>query len=67
MSEGAVILSSVRTGIGKFGRSLRDISAQRLGSIVIAEALKRAGLEHRDVDEVIIGNVISAGLGQNPA
>ena len=67
MSEDAVILSSVRTGIGKFGRSLRDIPAQRLGSIVIAEALKRAGLEPGDVDEVIMGNVISAGLGQNPA
>ena len=67
MSEDAVILGSVRTGIGKFGRSLRDLPAQRLGSIVIAEALKRAGLESRDVDEVIMGNVISAGLGQNPA
>ena len=67
MSEHAVILSSVRTAIGKFGRSLRDIPAQRLGSIVIAEALKRAGLEPPDVDEVIMGNVISAGLGQNPA
>lgn len=67
MSEDAVILSSVRTAIGKFGRSLRDLPAQRLGSIVIAEALKRAGLEPRDVDEVIMGNVISAGLGQNPA
>src|SRR5512135_3021882 len=67
MSEDAVILSSVRTAIGKFGRFLRDLPAQRLGSIVIAEALKRAGLESRDVDEVIMGNVISAGLGQNPA
>jgi acetyl-CoA C-acetyltransferase len=67
MSEHAVILGSVRTAIGKFGRSLRDIPAQRLGSIVIAEALKRAGLEPPDVDEVIMGNVISAGLGQNPA
>lgn len=67
MSEDAVILSSVRSAIGKFGRSLRDLPAQRLGSIVIAEALKRAGLDPRHVDEVIMGNVISAGLGQNPA
>ena len=67
MPEDAVILSSVRTGIGKFGRSLRDIPAQRLGSMVIAEALKRAGIKPQDVDEVIMGNVISAGLGQNPA
>jgi len=51
MSEDVVILSSVRTGIGKFGRSLRDIPAQRLGAIVIREALKRAGLDPRDVDE----------------
>lgn len=67
MSEDAVILSSVRTGIGKFGRFLRDIPAQRLGAIVMAEALKRAGLQPKDVDEVIMGNVISTGLGQNPA
>lgn len=66
-SEGVVILSGVRTATGKFGRSLRDVPAQRLGAIVITEALKRAGVGPQDVEEVIMGNVISAGLGQNPA
>jgi len=65
--EEVVILGSVRTGIGKFGRSLRDIPAQRLGAQVITAALNRVGIEPRYVDEVIMGNVISTGLGQNPA
>jgi acetyl-CoA C-acetyltransferase len=63
----AVILSAVRTPIGSFGGSLKDISAVELGSIVIAEAIKRAGLNPGDADEVIMGNVIQAGLGLNPA
>jgi acetyl-CoA C-acetyltransferase len=67
MSEEVVIASCARTAIGKFGRAFRDISAPRLGAIVIGEALKRAGIGSHDVDEVIMGNVISAGLGQNPA
>ncbi|HXX53287.1 MAG TPA: acetyl-CoA C-acetyltransferase [Thermodesulfovibrionales bacterium] len=67
MPEEVVILGSVRTGIGKFGRSLRDIPAQRLGAQVITAALNRVGIEPRYVDEVIMGNVISTGLGQNPA
>ena len=66
MSE-AVILSGVRTAVGKFGRSLKDTPAPWLGSLVIKESLKRAGIRPRDVEEVIMGNVISAGLGQNPA
>lgn len=62
-----VILSACRTAIGKFGRSLVGVPAQRLGSVVIGEALKRAGVRASGVDEVIMGNVVSAGLGQNPA
>lgn len=63
----AVIVSATRTPVGKFGGSLKDISAPRLGAIVVREAVRRAGLEPKDVEECIMGNVISAGLGQNPA
>jgi acetyl-CoA C-acetyltransferase len=63
----AVILSAVRTPIGKFLGSLTPVSAVDLGSIVVREAVKRAGIEPGQVDEIIMGNVISAGLGQNPA
>ena len=66
MSE-PVILSACRTAIGKFGRSLVGIPAPRLGAIAVGESLRRAGIEAKEVDEVIMGNVLSAGLGQNPA
>ncbi|HEY9205630.1 MAG TPA: acetyl-CoA C-acetyltransferase [Candidatus Methanoperedens sp.] len=62
-----ILTGGVRTAIGKFGRAFKDVPAQRLGAIVIREALERAGITVQDVDEVIMGNVISAGLGQNPA
>ncbi len=62
-----VIASAVRTPIGDFNGVLRDISAVELGSVVIAEALRRAGLQASAVDEVIMGNVLPTGLGQNPA
>jgi len=65
--ENPVIISAVRTPIGKFGKSLLGVSAPLLGAAVIEEALKRAKLDAGDVDEVIMGNAISAGLGQNPA
>jgi len=61
----AVIVSAVRTPVGSFGGALKDISAAQLGAIVIAEALKRAGISGEQVDEVIFGNVLGAGLGQN--
>ena len=61
-----VILSACRTPIGKFGKSLVGVSAPSLGALVIEEALKRAGISADEVDEVIMGNVVSAGLGQNP-
>jgi acetyl-CoA C-acetyltransferase len=63
----AVILSAVRTPIGKFLGSLTPLSAVDLGAHVVREAVKRAGIEPAQVDEIIMGNVISAGLGQNPA
>lgn len=62
-----VIVSAVRTAIGKFGGGLKDISAPRLGAVVIREAVRRAGVEPKEVEECIMGNVLSAGLGQNPA
>jgi acetyl-CoA C-acetyltransferase len=62
-----VIVSGVRTAVGRFGGSLIDIPAYDLGAIVIKEAVNRAGIKPEEVDEVIFGNVLTAGLGQNPA
>ncbi len=62
-----VIISAVRTAIGKFNGTLKGIRSPKLGGFVIEEAVKRASIEKGDVDEVIMGNVVSAGLGQNPA
>ena len=61
-----VILSACRTPIGKFGKSLVGVSAPKLGAVAIIEALSRARVRPSQVDEVIMGNVVSAGLGQNP-
>jgi acetyl-CoA C-acetyltransferase len=63
----AVIISAVRTGIGKFQGALAPLSAVDLGACVVREAVRRAGIEPGQVDEIIMGNVVSAGLGQNPA
>jgi acetyl-CoA C-acetyltransferase len=62
-----VIASAVRTPIGNYGGSLKDISAVALGEIVYREAIRRAGLEPSQIDEVIMGNVLQGGQGQNPA
>jgi acetyl-CoA C-acetyltransferase len=62
-----VILSAVRTPIGRFQGGLAGLSATELGAKVIAEAVRRAGLQGKQVDEAIMGNVVQAGLGQNPA
>src|SRR5699024_9249129 len=62
-----VIVSALRTPIGSFGGSLKNISAVQLGAHVIKEALHVAGVKREEVDEVIMGNVLQAGLGQNPA
>jgi acetyl-CoA C-acetyltransferase len=65
--KNVVIVSAVRTAVGSYGGSLKDISATDLGAIVIKEALNRAGVKPEMVDEVIMGNVLQAGNGQNPA
>jgi acetyl-CoA C-acetyltransferase len=63
----AVIISAVRTPVGKFLGTLKNFKAPELGAIVVRESVKRAGVKPEDVDEVIMGCVIQAGLGQNPA
>ncbi len=65
--EEIVIVSGVRTAVGKFQGSLSGYTAPQLGAIAVREAVKRAGIDPKIVDECIMGNVISAGLGQNPA
>ncbi len=62
-----MIVAAVRTPAGKFQGALGSFSAPKLGAIVVREAVRRAGLEPKEVDECIMGNVLSAGLGQNPA
>src|SRR2546429_1692384 len=63
----AVVISAVRTPVGKFLGALKGLKATELGAIVVRESVKRAGVAPEDVDEVIMGCVIQAGLGQNPA
>jgi acetyl-CoA C-acetyltransferase len=65
--EEIVIVSGVRTPVGKFQGTLSDLSATQLGAIAVREAVRRAGIDAATVDECIMGNVVSAGLGQNPA
>ena len=65
--DDVVIISACRTPVGKFQGSLSDLSATQLGAIVVREATKRAKLDPKQIDECIMGNVVSAGLGQNPA
>ena len=67
MPEEVFIVSGVRTPLGSFNGSLSAFKATELGAMVITEAIRRAGLEKGQVDEVIMGNVLPAGLGQNPA
>src|SRR5918995_4420947 len=63
----AVIVSAVRTPTGKFLGALKELTAPQLGALVVAEAVRRAGIDPQIVDECSMGNVVSAGLGQNPA
>src|SRR5579863_10144217 len=65
--DDAVIVSACRTPVGKFQGSLSEFSAPQLGALVVREAVRRAHLDPKLVDECIMGNVVSAGLGQNPA
>ena len=67
MNIDIVIVSAARTAVGKFGGSLAKISAPELGAIVIREAIARAGLKPDQIGEVIMGQVLTAGAGQNPA
>src|ERR1700677_4117212 len=66
-SNGVVIIAGCRTPIGKFQGSLSDMAAPQIGAIAVREAVKRANLQPQQVDECIMGNVVSAGIGQNPA
>ena len=61
------IVQALRTPVGNFGGSLKDVSAVDLGALVVREVVARSGLNPGDVDEVIMGNILQAGLGQNPA
>lgn len=63
----AVIVSGARTAIGSFGGALADVPATELGRVVIEGALERAGIDRADIEEVIMGNVLQAGAGMNPA
>src|SRR5271165_3675601 len=65
--EDIVIVAAVRTPVGKFQGAFSDLSATQLGAIAVREAVKRAGIDPTQIDECIMGNVVSAGLGQNPA
>ena len=65
--ETPVILSAVRTPVGKFQGGLASFSAPELGGKIVAEAARRAAIDARQIDEAILGNVVQAGLGQNPA
>src|SRR5438270_1526947 len=65
--DDVVIISGCRTAVGKFQGSLTDLSAPQLGAVVVCEAVKRSGLNSDQIDECIMGNVLPAGLGQNPA
>jgi acetyl-CoA C-acetyltransferase len=63
----AVIVSGARTAIGSFGGTLKDVSATELGRVVIEAAIERGGVDRAVIDEVIMGNVLQAGVGMNPA
>jgi acetyl-CoA C-acetyltransferase len=67
MPQDAFILSAARTPIGAFGGSLATVSATRLGAVAVKAAIERAGIDAAQLDEIVMGNVITAGLGQNPA
>ena len=65
--KGVVITSALRSAIGSFNGSLKNMQAHDIGSIVIKEAIKKSNLKHDDIDDLIMGQVLTAGVGQNPA
>ena len=66
-SKEVIIIDAVRTPIGTYKGSLKDIKAHHLGSMVISDLLKRSKFNSEEIDEVIMGQVLTAGTGQNPA
>jgi acetyl-CoA C-acetyltransferase len=67
MSKSVIITSATRTAVGSLGKALKNIPSEELGSIVIKEAIKRSNIKSSDVDETIMGQVLTGGTGQNPA
>ena len=67
MSKSVVITSATRTAVGSLGKALKNIPSEELGSVVIKEAIKRSNIKSSDVDETIMGQVLTGGTGQNPA
>ena len=67
MSKSVVITSATRTAVGSLGKTLKNIPSEELGSVVIKEAIKRSNIKSSDVDETIMGQVLTGGTGQNPA
>ena len=65
--DDVVIVAAARTPVGKFQGALSSFTAPKLGAIVVREVVRRAGIDPASVDECIMGNVLPAGLGQNPA
>ena len=64
--KSVVITSSVRTAVGSLGKTLKNVPSEKLGSAVISEAIKRSKIKPEKVDEVIMGQVLTGGAGQNP-
>src|SRR5258708_9429854 len=67
MTQEVVILSGCRTPIGAFGGVFKDVPATELGAVAVREAVKRAGIRADQVDEVVLGCILQAGVGMNPA
>ena len=67
MNNSVVITSATRTAVGSLGKSLKNISGYKLGSTVISESIRRSKLNKEEIDEVIMGQVLTGGAGQNPA
>ena len=67
MKDDIVIVSAVRTPVGAFNGAFATLPAHELGKVAVQESLKRAGVEPADVSEVILGQILTAGQGQNPA
>ena len=67
MSKSVVITSATRTAVGSLGKALKNIPSEELGSVVIKEVIKRSNIKSSDIDETIMGQVLTGGTGQNPA